>query len=516
MNMKGEKGKNMRNKGITLIALVITIIVLLILAGVAIATLTGDNGILTRAQEAKNKTEQAEKDEKTNLAQTEDIINEYLNGVEVEQVTDENPGVLETEGTDTYIINSIEDLVVFASNVTNGNTYEGKTVKLGLSLDFNSTKSYVDPLRTDYGQYGYEGELKTLLTSGEGFIPIGTNKIIKDDSNNNISSTKSFKGTFDGSNKTISNLYIQSENTTANGEFIGLFAINYGIINNLGLINTNIVTKGYINTGSIVGKNLNEINNCFNNGGILEQDSDSWAQIGGIAGSLGENATIKNSYNSANITRINQGSNANVANAVAGGIVGQSSQGTALIEKCYNKGNIIVIAEKVEINAGGIIGYSRNEVKNCYNLGKIETTSNVKQFVGGCVGSSEEEKNISNCYNLGQLNIVGQEFAGYIGGICGNNYANTIYNVFNVGNIIVEKQNSSIIGGLAGGRYQGNIINGYNLGNINVGDYSNDKIGSIIGIRWDINLSGCAYLKDTYKKAIGSYNSSSDNDERNN
>ena len=45
-------GKN----GITLIALVITIIVLLILAGVTIATLTGDNGILTKAQNAKEKT----------------------------------------------------------------------------------------------------------------------------------------------------------------------------------------------------------------------------------------------------------------------------------------------------------------------------------------------------------------------------------------------------------------------------------------------------------------------------
>ena len=41
------------NKGITLIALVITIIVLLILAGVSIATLTGENGLLTRANEAK-------------------------------------------------------------------------------------------------------------------------------------------------------------------------------------------------------------------------------------------------------------------------------------------------------------------------------------------------------------------------------------------------------------------------------------------------------------------------------
>ena len=43
---KKPKGKN---SGITLIALVITIIVLLILAGVAISTLTGDNGILTKA-----------------------------------------------------------------------------------------------------------------------------------------------------------------------------------------------------------------------------------------------------------------------------------------------------------------------------------------------------------------------------------------------------------------------------------------------------------------------------------
>ena len=49
------KMKTKSNKGITLIALVITIIVLLILAGVTIAALSGDNGILTRAKEAKKK-----------------------------------------------------------------------------------------------------------------------------------------------------------------------------------------------------------------------------------------------------------------------------------------------------------------------------------------------------------------------------------------------------------------------------------------------------------------------------
>ena len=45
------------NRGITLIALVITIIILLILAGVTLATLTGDNGIITKAKEAELSTE---------------------------------------------------------------------------------------------------------------------------------------------------------------------------------------------------------------------------------------------------------------------------------------------------------------------------------------------------------------------------------------------------------------------------------------------------------------------------
>lgn len=54
-------------KGITLIALVITIIVLLILAGVSIATLSGDDGLLKQAQSSKTKTEEAQKKEEEEL-----------------------------------------------------------------------------------------------------------------------------------------------------------------------------------------------------------------------------------------------------------------------------------------------------------------------------------------------------------------------------------------------------------------------------------------------------------------
>ena len=77
-------GKN----GITLIALVITIIVLLILAGVTIATLTGDNGILTKAQSAKKVSTDAEIEEKVKLAVIASKINES-NTVDTDVLTTE-------------------------------------------------------------------------------------------------------------------------------------------------------------------------------------------------------------------------------------------------------------------------------------------------------------------------------------------------------------------------------------------------------------------------------------------
>ena len=72
------------NNGITLIALVITIIVLLILAGVSIAMLTGENGILKQANNAKNKTEEAKIQEKKDLENLEDEITNII-GIDWEE-----------------------------------------------------------------------------------------------------------------------------------------------------------------------------------------------------------------------------------------------------------------------------------------------------------------------------------------------------------------------------------------------------------------------------------------------
>ena len=78
------KKKKVDQKGITLIALVITVIVLLILAGVTIATLTGENGILSRANEAKEETENAQNNEKERLNNIEEQITDIV-GVDWEQ-----------------------------------------------------------------------------------------------------------------------------------------------------------------------------------------------------------------------------------------------------------------------------------------------------------------------------------------------------------------------------------------------------------------------------------------------
>ena len=84
-----KKQKLKESKGITLIALVITIIVLLILAGVTIATLTGDNGILKKAGDAKEQTEKA------------DIIERAK--IEIVGVQSENNGELPKEDLDRIL-----------------------------------------------------------------------------------------------------------------------------------------------------------------------------------------------------------------------------------------------------------------------------------------------------------------------------------------------------------------------------------------------------------------------------
>ena len=95
MKIKNKKTSKNMNKGITLIALVITITILLILAGISIAALTGDNGLINRAGDAKDATEIAQ--EKEILQQASVVAMGKNKNGEVEETfldaeLDKNPG----------------------------------------------------------------------------------------------------------------------------------------------------------------------------------------------------------------------------------------------------------------------------------------------------------------------------------------------------------------------------------------------------------------------------------------
>ncbi len=108
------KNKRLESKGITLIALIVTIIVLLILAGVAIQALTGPNGILNNSIEAKKQTNMKNILEKANLAKQDVISQNVLAGKEttkdeivdkiVEELGGNKNGNLITEVDDEYEI----------------------------------------------------------------------------------------------------------------------------------------------------------------------------------------------------------------------------------------------------------------------------------------------------------------------------------------------------------------------------------------------------------------------------
>ena len=136
-----------KNKGITLIALVITIIVLLILAGVAIAMLSGENGILIKATEAKTRTEQSKKEEETTLTtmdlETYFLTNNskykckygYITGITLEEVE----GKLKTKDTVKDLESELPDgySVSFKYNVTtekDENVQEDENICSGMAI----------------------------------------------------------------------------------------------------------------------------------------------------------------------------------------------------------------------------------------------------------------------------------------------------------------------------------------------------------------------------------------------
>ncbi len=137
--MKQEK----TSKGITLIALVITIIILLILAGISIATLTGENGLLNKSQVAKEETIKAQLKEELELEISNISAEKMLQGKKIER-------------------NDLKELTTIGATIeTVGLPAEGEYKDYSFEVDENYKVEIISKLKGEKPQLKVE-----LLTSG--------------------------------------------------------------------------------------------------------------------------------------------------------------------------------------------------------------------------------------------------------------------------------------------------------------------------------------------------------------
>ena len=176
-----------RNKGITLIALVVTIIVLLILAGISITMLTGQNGILNRTNEAQ---------EKTKVAQIDELVK-----VSVINAASQGQGNL----TDLNLKKELNNNIGEGKYEISGNETDGWTITVNeKEYKIDSTKENIETLPTGGGTTPYlpnnaftkkEGDLSTGLvikdSKGNEYVWVEVPITIYSDSKYNTNGTPS-------------------------------------------------------------------------------------------------------------------------------------------------------------------------------------------------------------------------------------------------------------------------------------------------------------------------------------
>ena len=372
--------KNLKNnKGITLVALIVTIVVLLILAGITIAAVLADGGIFKTAQNSQKVQDTAKLEEKVKLMltdaqmekiETDKTLNEYFTEKGLEPVQNTSAGTitikrdghkitideetLEIVGMEEYIapntewhknpdangvytITTAEELAGLASLVNDGtDTFNGKTIVLANDID-----------------------LKNL-----DWTPIGN-------------STNQFEGDFDGQNHTISNLKVIQEGKS----YVGLFGLTrYGEIKNLKVHNA--IVKGRLGVGAISGQPYTSKYTNITLTGLVQVDGMS------------------------DLTDL-------TVNVQPGSYVNVNSVENGIAYRTY---------------AGGVIGFmGENYPEGDYAFAVTNVTSNINVIgttidVGGITGIAHYGNSFINCSSSGNVtitNALDEDDAAEIGGIAG-------------------------------------------------------------------------------------------------
>lgn len=292
-----------------------------------------------------------------------------------------------------------------------------------------------------------------------------------------------FTGVFDGNNKTISGLTINSIKS-----YLGLFGYAYGAtIENLTLKDVSVVGVEYI--GAIVGylQGVSTIENCGVESGSLVGSS---SYVGGITGRVYDTSStskITSCYNKADV----QG------RYYVAGIVGSSY---AKVTDCYNSGKVVSSYTSI-CTIGGIVGVNYSSVNYCYNSGDITGNS---RGVGGIAGQCYYGSSIYFSYNSGDISGTYQ-----VGGIAGGAVANTkIISCYNSGDVNGDYYIGGIIGDFNAGSSSSTsyitstITACYNVGHIS----GNTSIGGIAGRTLSNTATTTTYPYKSFASITSCYN----------
>lgn len=513
-------------KGITLVALVVTIIVLLILAMVSIK-IGMDKGLIGKATETKSIEMKQEEKEKLTLAYSEYQIGKNNNSKYTMQNALNNINANATANGDDMLGYNVvfaktnnEYTITASGEIIEGiaNRWDGKSKEKPLIAEDKNwhisnaaqLKYFADCVNGTLTEEEKDGIELTDTTTvylekdidlgarvnengekiiGEEWIPIGQTKDLK------------FIGVFDGQNHYISGVYVNVD-----GNFGGIFgnantiknltvkdsyikatncaggivgAAREGIIENCINQNTRVISTVDC-TGGIVAQATCNISNCKNNGKV-----NGNKRTGGITGYLKGN--IENCENSGEIC----------AGDVAG-IAGYCNYGK--ISNCRNYGNVTSnrLTNDSDAWCSGIAFYvgSQSSATNCRNEGNV-TVKFDKKFDETVKGwsvaagiASANAGSISNCINIGEISVVSPNWWNVAGGIIGQNANNknnmiTIEDCTNSGRIYSNGLESSyfvLLGGMIGDAYNKfSLTECYNCGDIEGRKGSYMYEGGIIG-----------------------------------
>ena len=524
-----------QKKGITLIALVVTIIVLLLLAGVSISMLTGQNSVLKRAGQAKEKTDQSQLEEEIklgltetniekNVQGTETDIEEYLKKIDNAQVEKKQPDAwYVTRGNSSATVYENGDIVQGKVDIWDGNSSSAPAIENGnwqirtaaelkFFADFvNNANQLTDSQKSEVASKGYkesdyiidDNTVVNLLadidlgarqsdgvkTYGENWIPIGK--------------VNEFIGIFDGNDHVIRGIYEKEES-----RFAGLFGKSYtvknltiadsyiesssncvggivgyclqGIIENCKNNNTTIIGTEY-SVGGIVGQMAgDEIKDCENSGEII--GTEKVTSVAGIVGRA-KKLIIKGCNNSGNIT-----SEKGETQSLCGGIVGLLPDSSSQVISCVNNGMVTAKG----IYTGGIAGgiSSDSSVTFCINNGNVYSS---RGYTGGIVGKLNNNGIIEDCTNTGNIKN-NEEMVGGIVGLA--NTSSTVQDCYNTGNVTGEGND---VGGVVGFASTSSTVQDcYNTGNVTGGNY----VGGVVGVAVNI-VTKCYNTGTIVSKGIG-------------